>query len=122
MQEEHGPAAVRTQDGMGFQRSRAIAWYRNPDRPNQDSLGIVYEDDNDKKIVRPDFLFFGSLDDGTIFVDIVDPHGHHLRSSAAAFFRSCYPIQKPRSPACYLTGITGEFGKGLVSFDAAPFC
>jgi type III restriction enzyme len=62
-------------------RSENIAWYRNPDRPSQDSLGIVYEDVNDKKIVRPDFLFFGKLDDGTIIVDIVDPHSHHLADS-----------------------------------------
>lgn len=62
-------------------RSDNLAWYRNPNRPSQDSLGIVYDEDNDKKILRPDFLFFGKLDDGTIVVDIVDPHGHHLADS-----------------------------------------
>lgn len=62
-------------------RSENIAWYRNPDRPSQDSLGIIYKDDNENKILRPDFLFFGKLDDGSIVVDIVDPHGHHLADS-----------------------------------------
>ena len=62
-------------------RIENVAWYRNPNRPSQDSLGIVYEDADDKKIVRPDFLFFGKLDDRTIIVDIVDPHGHHLADS-----------------------------------------
>lgn len=62
-------------------RRENIGWYRNPNRPSQDSLGIVYKDDNEFKIIRPDFLFFGRLDDGTIFVDIVDPHGFHLADS-----------------------------------------
>jgi type III restriction enzyme len=62
-------------------RDENVAWYRNPDRPTQDSLGIVYKDDNELKIVRPDFLFFVNSDDGTIAVDIVDPHGHHLADS-----------------------------------------
>jgi hypothetical protein len=62
-------------------RSENVAWYRNPDRPSQDSLGIVYEYDNDWKIVRPDFLLFGKLDDGTIIVDIIDPHGYYLADS-----------------------------------------
>lgn len=52
-------------------------WYRNPDRPSQDSLGIAYKADDDTRIVRPDFIFFVE-EDGTVFADIVDPHGHHL--------------------------------------------
>ena len=58
-------------DGLKF-------WYRNPDRPSQDSLGIAYEEEGEIKIVRPDFLFFAELSDGSIAVDIVDPHGVHL--------------------------------------------
>ena len=71
------PNILRTE----LHRKENIAWYRNPDRPSQDSLGITYEADDEIKIVRPDFLFFGSLGDGTIVVDIVDPHGHHLADS-----------------------------------------
>lgn len=52
-------------------------WYRNPDRPSQDSLGIAYEDGGDTKIVRPDFIFFAELA-GKVMVDIIDPHGFHL--------------------------------------------
>ena len=59
----------------------SIGWYRNPDRPSQDSLGITYTEDNETRIVRPDFIFFASLDDGTIAADIVDPHSFHLADS-----------------------------------------
>jgi hypothetical protein len=52
-------------------------WYRNPDRPSQDSLGIAFSSDDDKRIVRPDFIFFAEQD-GKVVVDIVDPHGFHL--------------------------------------------
>ena len=52
-------------------------WYRNPDRPSQDSLGIAYADGDDTKIVRPDFIFFAEQD-GEVVVDIIDPHGFHL--------------------------------------------
>ena len=62
-------------------RNENVAWYRNPDRPSQDSLGIIYQDDDETKILRPDFLFFGRSDDGTIVVDLIDPHGHHLADS-----------------------------------------
>lgn len=58
-----------------------VAWYRNPARPSQDSLGIVYEGADEKKIVRPDFLFFSQQPDGAILADIVDPHWHHLADS-----------------------------------------
>ncbi|MBU0482990.1 MAG: DEAD/DEAH box helicase family protein [Proteobacteria bacterium] len=59
-------------------RGDNVAWYRNPARASQDSLGITYEDDADTKIVRPDFVLFARLDDGNIVADIVDPHGHYL--------------------------------------------
>lgn len=52
-------------------------WYRNPDRPSQDSLGIAYKSDDDTKIVRPDFIFFAEQA-GEIVADIIDPHGFHL--------------------------------------------
>ena len=55
-----------------------IAWYRNPDRAAQESLGIVYDEAGTAKILRPDFVFFSQEADGSIVADIVDPHGHHL--------------------------------------------
>jgi type III restriction enzyme len=61
-----------------LQRERTIAWYRNPDRASQDSLGVTYEDGDEIKIVRPDFIFFTKQADGAIVADIVDPHGIHL--------------------------------------------
>lgn len=53
-------------------------WYRNPNRPTQDSLGVAYEADGETRIMRPDFLFFSDAGKGRIVVDIVDPHGVHL--------------------------------------------
>lgn len=55
-----------------------VAWYRNPSSATQDSLGIIYENDGEAKIVRPDFIFFARLPDDSYVADIVDPHGHHL--------------------------------------------
>ena len=61
-----------------MEREGVIAWYRNPDRASQDSLGVTYEDGDEMKIVRPDFIFFSKQSDGNIVADIVDPHGLHL--------------------------------------------
>jgi type III restriction enzyme len=59
-----------------MKRKGLQAWYRNPSRSSQDSLGIAYTDDNNQvRIVRPDFIFFAVQSDGTIVADIVDPHG-----------------------------------------------
>lgn len=60
-----------------MKRSGFKFWYRNPDRPSQDSLGISYVDGDDTKIMRPDFIFFAEQE-GEIVVDIIDPHGFHL--------------------------------------------
>jgi hypothetical protein len=56
-------------------RAETVGWYRNPARTSQDSLGITYKDGEEDRIVRPDFIFFGWLPDGSIVADIVDPHG-----------------------------------------------
>jgi hypothetical protein len=58
-------------------RSEFKFWYRNPDRPSQDSLGIAYTDGDVTKIARPDFVFFVEEGD-KVAADIVDPHGTHL--------------------------------------------
>lgn len=58
-----------------LKRSGTVAWYRNPSRTSQDSLGITYQEGDAVKIVRPDFIFFSKLDDGSIVADIIDPHG-----------------------------------------------
>lgn len=54
------------------------AWYRNPARSSQDSLGVSYVDNEVFKLMRPDFIFFARKPDGDIAVDIVDPHSLHL--------------------------------------------
>ncbi|MFT4057471.1 MAG: DEAD/DEAH box helicase family protein [Novosphingobium sp.] len=82
--DEHGMYPVELNDWekavlkKETQRDGFKFWYRNPNRPTQDSLGIVYLDGDETKIVRPDFLFFAELPDGTVAVDIVDPHSIHL--------------------------------------------
>ena len=48
---------------------------------SQDSLGVVYDDAGEAKIVRPEFIFFARAEGGTVVADIVDPHGHHLADS-----------------------------------------
>ena len=60
-------------------RLRRRNFWKNGFRSSQDSLGIAYTtDDNQVKIVRPDFIFFAVQLDGTVVADIVDPHGTHL--------------------------------------------
>jgi len=61
-----------------MQRNGFQAWYRNPSRSSQDSLGIAYTDNNQVRIVRPDFIFFSRKSDNTVTADIIDPHGTHL--------------------------------------------
>ena len=61
-----------------LQREDSIGWYRNPGRASQESLGLVYEEASEAKILRPDFVFFALLPNGDVVADIVDPHGFHL--------------------------------------------
>lgn len=58
-------------------RQGFMFWYRNPDRPSQDSLGVAYILGEETQILRPDFLFFAKQGKDVV-VDIVDPHGFHL--------------------------------------------
>lgn len=58
-----------------MQRDGFVAWYRNPPRASQDSLGIAYINQDQVKIVRPDFIFFARQADGALVADLVDPHG-----------------------------------------------
>lgn len=58
-----------------LQRAATVAWYRNPSRASQDSLGVTYVEGDDVKVLRPDFVFFAQLPDGDIVADVIDPHG-----------------------------------------------
>ncbi|WP_413707346.1 DEAD/DEAH box helicase [Ralstonia sp. Ralssp110] len=60
------------------ERAGFAFWYRNPQQPGQSSLGIAYLSDEQYRMVRPDFIFFAKLDDGTVVADLIDPHGTHL--------------------------------------------
>jgi hypothetical protein len=53
-------------------------WYRNPQQPGQSSLGVAYISGEQYSIVRPDFLFLATQADGSVVVDMVDPHSLHL--------------------------------------------
>lgn len=60
------------------EKQESVGWYRNPPAARQDSLGAVYEEAGEYRIVRPDFVFFVRMDDGTVAADLVDPHGDHF--------------------------------------------
>ena len=64
-----------------LKRSDSVAWYRNPSRASQDSLGVTYEDGHTINMVRPDFIFFAQLPDSTVVADIIDPHGTQFSDS-----------------------------------------
>ena len=59
-------------------RKGFVGWYRNPSRASPDSLGVVYYDEDETRIMRPDFIFFAKGHQNRIVADIVDPHGIHL--------------------------------------------
>ena len=61
-------------------RSGFRFWYRNPQQPGQSSLGIAYVEDDDYKVIRPDFIFISVIEEKVV-VDLVDPHGWHLADS-----------------------------------------
>ncbi|MDG5501669.1 DEAD/DEAH box helicase family protein [Marinobacter sp. BGYM27] len=64
-----------------LKRSDSVAWYRNPARASQDSLGVNYDDAGIVKMMRPDFIFFAQLADGSVVADMVDPHGTQFSDS-----------------------------------------
>ena len=60
-------------------RTDSLGWYRNPERSSKDSLAVAWRKPTGEwRGMRPDFIFFGTAHDGSIAVDLVDPHGHHL--------------------------------------------
>jgi hypothetical protein len=59
-------------------RDGFVGWYRNPPRSSQESLAVAYDVGGAYRLLRPDFLFFAELPDGSIAADIVDPHGTHF--------------------------------------------
>lgn len=80
-------------------RDGFVAWYRNPPRSSQDSLAIAYDADGRYRLLRPDFLFFARVPDGTIAADIVDPHGTHFSDA----------LPKLKALARYAAEHSGEF-------------
>lgn len=80
-------------------RTSAIAWYRNPARASQDSLGVAYKDPQDVwRTMHPDFVFFRQGTSG-IDVSIIDPHSHHLADA----------LPKLRGLAAYAAQYGAEF-------------
>ena len=66
-----------------MKRPSFVAWYRNPSRAGNYSLGIAYGAGDSMRIVRPDFLIFSRQADDSIAVDIVDPHGTQFSDALA---------------------------------------
>jgi len=59
-------------------RAGFVGWYRNPSRSSPESLAVAYDVGGAYRLLRPDFVFFAELPDGSIAADIVDPHGTHF--------------------------------------------
>lgn len=62
-------------------REGLVGWYRNPGRGTAESLAVAYGMGGDTKLMRPDFLFFYRMADGSISPAIVDPHMHTYEDS-----------------------------------------
>ncbi|PPQ45056.1 hypothetical protein [Rhodopseudomonas palustris] len=39
---------------------------------------MIYEEAGENRILRPDFIFFVRLDNGSVAADLIDPHGDYL--------------------------------------------
>lgn len=70
-------------------RDDAVAWYRNPSSASPESLGVVYPDDEQQSILRPDFIFFSMSDAGQVQAHIIDPHGQFLADSLPKLLGLC---------------------------------
>jgi len=66
-----------------------VAWYRNPGSASPESLGINYPFDEEQRIMRPDFIFFSTSEDGAVHSNIIDPHGSHLDESLPKLLGLC---------------------------------
>ncbi len=104
-----------------LQREGSIGWYRNPDRASQDSLGVIYEEADENRILRPDFIFFIRLDDGSVAADLIDPHGDYLADAMPklkglaeyaagnlATYRRIEAVSKTKSGAYRMLDMTKE--------------
>lgn len=61
------------------QRTGFRGWYRNPSRSLRTSLAVPWRTATGGwRAMRPDFVFFATVPDGSIVADLVDPHGWHL--------------------------------------------
>lgn len=85
-------------------REELVGWYRNPGYAGQDSFGITYEDGGVASIVRPDFIFFSRLQDGSIVADIVDPHGTQFSDA----------LPKMKGVAAYVQQHAGIFRRVII--------
>lgn len=82
---------VLTQE-MG--RANSVAWYRNPSSASPESLGVVYPDDEQQSILRPDFVFFSRSDAGQVQANIIDPHGQFLADSLPKLLGLCDYVEE----------------------------
>lgn len=72
-----------------FDRPGIIASHRNPSRAHQNSPSIIYENDEEPKIVRLDFVFFVQQGDGAVTAP----------SSIRTAFSSAMPFQSEETCA-----------------------
>lgn len=90
--EQHQPEAVGLPCFQG--------WYRNPVRAAKESLAAACKDEvDDWEALRPDFIFFGTNNDGSVAVDLVDSHRYHLTDA----------LPKLRGPAYFAERLANDF-------------
>lgn len=97
-------------------RDGFVAWYRNPARAGQDSLGIAYHYAKRFAIVRPDFVFFATAADGSIVADIVDPHGAYM-ADALPKLRGLADYAATHGAVYRRIEAVDDLGKGLRVLD-----
>ncbi len=99
-----------------IKKDEVVGWYRNPERASQDSLGITYEDSDEISIVRPDFIFFSRLSNGTIAADIVDPHGTQF-SDALPKMKGLAKYVEKNADVYRRVDVCAEVGGVLLAID-----
>jgi hypothetical protein len=82
---------------------------------------VIYEEAGANRILRPDFIFFARVDDGSIAVDLIDPHGDYLADAMPklkglaeyaagnlATYRRIEAVSKTKSGAYRMLDMTKE--------------
>lgn len=86
-------------------RPTVLGWFRNTTA----GLSVAYADDGTDKSLFPDFVFFHRAADGSVAVDIIDPHNHSYSDSgpkwaALTRYTRAHPVRVRRAAAVIKSG------------------